>query len=397
MAAAQKEFFPWQNVLPNDPARVISNPNDVALFHKYPIRGLTLKNRTVVSPMCTYSSKDGFASDWHVVHLSQFAFGGASLVFTEATAVAPEGRITPFCTGIWKDEHIPGWKRVTDSLHAYGAAAGIQIAHAGRKASTQPPFYPRELQRTFITLEQGGWEVVGVTDERFNETTAVPHALTISQIKELVRDYAAAAERAVKAGFDVIEIHGAHGYLISTFNSPLVNTRTDEYGGSFEGRTRFVLEIAEAVRKAIPATTPLFVRLSSVDGPDREDGWSINDTVRLAQLLQKVGVDVVDCSSGGVVPNTKFNPLAHYQVPYAEAVRKGGVPSMAVGMITDPKKANEIIATGQADLVAIGRGFLHNPRWTETAAKELGVVVEPVRQYRWTVRDLPPTEFVTSA
>jgi len=393
VATPTKTFgFPWQKVLSSNPGKALSNPDNVPLFTPYPIRGAILKNRTVVSPMCTYSSEDGFATDWHVVHLTQFALGGAALIFCEATAVVPEGRITPYCTGIWKDEHISGWKRVTDNIHAYGGLAGMQLAHAGRKASTYPPFYPTDSQRKIVPKSEGGWDVVGPSPVPFVPDGVPPHELTVQEIKESVNHWVAAAKRSVEAGFDVIEIHSAHGYLLSSFNSPLSNKRTDEYGGSFEGRTKYLLEVVAAVREAFPEI-PLFVRISSIDGP--EDGWVLADTVRLAKLLKEAGVDVVDCSSGGVAFGNKgVSPLGNYQVPYAEAVKKAGVPSMAVGLITEPTAANEILVEGKADLIALGRAFLHNPRWTTDAGAKLGVVVEPAKQYHWTYKGLPPTQFV---
>eukprot|EP00026_Physarum_polycephalum_P009489 Phypoly_transcript_09614.p1 GENE.Phypoly_transcript_09614~~Phypoly_transcript_09614.p1 ORF type:complete len:391 (+),score=47.41 Phypoly_transcript_09614:171-1343(+) len=385
-------FFPWQDQHPSSPGTP-SKPSDVPLFSPLTIRGATFKNRTVVSPMCTYSSQDGFANDWHLTHLTQFALGGASLIIAEATAVKPEGRISPYCTGLWKDEHIAGWRRVVDSIHSHGALAGIQLAHAGRKASTYPPFYPPEKQRTHVKPEEGGWDVVGVTNEKFSTGSATPTPLTTEQIKESVGWWGQAADRALKAGFDVIEIHAAHGYLLSTFLSPIVNNRPDIYGGSFENRIRYLREIVAEVRSVIPAEMPLFVRVSSADGV--ANGWNSSDTVKLAEILSKEGVDVVDCSSGGVVSSREaYSPIGHYQVPYAEAVHKAGVKSMAVGLITDPTKANEIIQNGQADLVALGRGFLHNPRWTYDAAQALGVIVQSTTQYSWTYK-LKTWEFFT--
>jgi len=373
----------WKSFLSSDPGAVHELDGaelPPALFAPLKIKDLTLKNRVVCSPMCTYTATDGYASDWHLAHLTQFAFGGVALIFTEATAVTPEGRISPWDTGIWEDGQIAQWKRVTDSLHSHGAAAAMQIAHAGRKASSVPPFFPDPRRQA--TKEEGGWAPVGASAVPFSEASPVPHELTIPEIKSLVTAFAHAAKRVDQAGFDVLEIHGAHGYLISSFNSPLSNKRTDEYGVDFNGRTRFLREIIEGVRAVWPQGKPLFVRLSCSDWA--EGGWTSKDTVELSKVLKTLGVDVIDCSSGGQIPITGLAAFQSYQVPFADAVKnQGHVSSMAVGRIIDPEVANDIIKNGQADLVALGRELLRNPRWAIDAANALGAKVDVVRQYSW--------------
>eukprot|EP01027_Heterolobosea_sp_BB2_P003629 GEZU01005477.1.p1 GENE.GEZU01005477.1~~GEZU01005477.1.p1 ORF type:complete len:342 (+),score=88.40 GEZU01005477.1:103-1128(+) len=340
-----------------------------------------------MSPMCQYScdNLDGFANNWHMTHIGARAVGGVGLIIMEATAVEPEGRITPHDLGLWRDEHIDFLKSIVDFVHSQHKGQikiGIQLAHAGRKASTT------RLWENSLTIanEDGGWDVVGPSPIPWDNESKTPRELTVSEIKGLVQKWVDAAKRAVKAGFDVIEIHGAHGYLISEFLSPLSNVRTDEYGGSFENRIRFLSEIAQAVRAAIPETMPLFVRISATEYA--EGGWGIEDSVKLAQHLKTLGVDLVDCSSGGNIHTQKINPFNGYQIPFAEAVRRdGGIASAAVGRITDPKEANEIIASGKADLVMIGRELLANPHWPVTAAKALGYKGLPVApQYCFGIR-----------
>jgi 2,4-dienoyl-CoA reductase-like NADH-dependent reductase (Old Yellow Enzyme family) len=341
------------------------------LFSPLTLRGLTLKNRTVVSPMCQYSSVDGFANDWHLVHLGRFALGGFGLVIVEATSVVPEGRISYADMGLWDDGQIPNLGRITDFLHGQGAAAGIQLAHAGRKASVQPPLRPQPPE----TEEER--KAVGYTDWQPFAPSALPHAdgyklpheLAKPEIADLVAAFAKAARRASAAGFDVVEIHGAHGYLIDEFLSPLANTRADEYGGSRENRMRFALEIAEAVRAAWPDEKPLFMRISAQDW--HPDGWQIEDSIALALELKARGVDVIDCSSGGFAEGKPEAGLL-YQVPFAAAVREGAqMACMAVGLIADPKDAEAVISGGQADLVALARPALDNPNWPVHAARLL--------------------------
>ncbi|KAL6059562.1 NADH-dependent flavin oxidoreductase-like protein [Balamuthia mandrillaris] len=356
-----------------------------ALFAPLKIRELTLKNRVVVSPMCQYSAEDGFWQDWHLVHLGSFANGGAGLITFEATAVEPRGRITPWDTGLWKDEHIPALKRIVDFVHSQHTAACLQIAHAGRKASTWPPHLTFKQPRAGIPDEKGGWEVVGPSEEAWGPHYRQPHELTQEEIQEIVKHFGDAAERADKAGFDALEIHGAHGYLISSFNSPIANKRTDEYGGSFQNRTRFCIEVTQEVRKRWPQEKPLLLRLSCSDW--MEGGWDIEQTIKLANIVRDLGVDVLDCSSSGQSPQQKMQTGPGYQVPFAEAVKTQveGLLVCAVGEITSAAQAEEILKEGKADLVAIGRQLLRDPFWTLHAAKELGVDVHHAVQYEWAV------------
>ncbi|KAL9643269.1 hypothetical protein ABK040_014725 [Willaertia magna] len=351
--------------------------NGPALFKPFPIRGLTLKNRIVVSPMCMYSSTDGFANAFHVQHVGSRVVGGCGLFFIEATAVTPEGRISPNDMGLWSDEHIDMLKFITDFAHNQNSHIGIQLSHAGRKGSTYRLW--ESHGRGAVSNEEGGWDVLGPSPVAYDERHKTPKELTIEEIEELIQKWVDAAKRAVKAGFDVIEIHGAHGYLLHSYYSPKSNFRTDEYGGSFENRIRLILEIAKGIRSVIPEEMPLFTRLSAVDYV--EDGWKIEDTVKLSKALKEVGVDLIDCSSGGNV-SVRYSPYAHYQVPYAEQVkREAMVPSGAVGMIVDPIKANEVIEKEQADLVFIGRESLREPYWPYKAAKELNYHLAVPPQY----------------
>lgn len=339
------------------------------LFSPFTLRGLTLRNRTVVSPMCQFSSQMGLLNDWHMAHLGRFAIGGFGLVYVEATAVSPEGRITYADTGIWSDEHIAPMKRVVDFLHAQGAAAALQLAHAGRKATTPHPWQKdlTDAQKARVGFED--WLPVAPSALPHAEGDKVPHELKITEIEALILRFVEAAERALKAGFDIVEIHGAHGYLVDQFLSPLANKRTDKYGGSRENRMRFMLEIAEGIRRVWPDQNPVFARLSVQDWND--EGWQIEDSVALAKELKARGVDLIDCSSGGFAEGrVKAGPL--YQVPFAEAVRSGAdVPTMAVGLIDDPRAAEAIIANGQADLVAFGRPALEDPNWPVHAKRLL--------------------------
>ena len=350
----------------------------MSLFAPLTLRSLTLKNRVVVSPMCQYSSVDGFADDWHLVHLGQFATGGAGLVITEATAVLAEGRISPQDLGIWDDAHVEMLARIARFVDAQGSVLGMQLAHAGRKASTKRPWEGRGM----VAPAAGGWTPVAPTTAPFADDYPVPEALDGRGIARVVRAFRDAAQRALRAGVRVLEVHAAHGYLLHEFLSPLVNTRTDEYGGSWEGRTRLATEVVAAVREVWPEELPLFVRLSATDWADDDGGWTVQDSVRLATELAPLGVDLVDCSSGGIDPVHVPKAFPGYQVPLAEAVRAGsGVPTGAVGIITDPHQAEEIIATGKADVVLLAREMLRDPHWPLRAARELGVDVEWVPQY----------------
>src|SRR5579872_1748211 len=309
---------------------------DSPLFSPLTIRGVEFRNRIAVSPMCQYSSEDGFANDWHLVHLGSRAAGGASLVFTEATAVEARGRISPADLGIWKDEHIEFLGRVARFIKKQGAIPGMQIAHAGRKASTRVPWEGGAP----IPVEEGGWPTVAPSAIPFRDTEPAPRELTIVDIQEIVEAFAAAARRALTAGFEVVEIHGAHGYLIHEFLSPLSNHRTDEYGGSFENRIRVALQVTAAVRAAWPQNLPLFLRISASDWVD--GGWTIEESVELAWRVRDLGVDLIDCSSGGASLQQKIPLTPGYQVPFAERIRReAGIPTGAVGLITTPEQAAE--------------------------------------------------------
>jgi len=350
------------------------------LFSPLTIRGLTLRNRIAVSPMCQYSSEDGFATDWHLVHLGSRAVGGAGLVIAEATAVEDRGRISPGDLGIWKDDHIAPLARIARFLKEQGAAAGIQLAHAGRKASTRIPWEGG----TLITVSEGGWQPIAPTAIPFKNADPAPREMSHADIRGVARAFADATRRALDAGFDTIEIHGAHGYLIHEFLSPLSNQRTDEYGGSFENRVRFALEVAEAVRAPWPEDRPLLMRLSASDWV--EGGWDIEQSVELARRLQSAGVDLIDCSSGGAVPNAAIPAAAGYQVPFADRIRKeAGLMTAAVGMITEPAQADAIIRNGHADVVLLAREMLRSPYWPMEAAQALNqdapVPVQYVRAF----------------
>ena len=329
-----------------------------------------------MSPMCQYSSEDGFASDWHMVHLGSRAIGGTGLIISEATAVSPEGRITPDDLGIWKDEHIPMLRQITDFIHQHGAVAGIQLAHAGRKASHQSPWKGGKA----IPASQGGWETVAPSAVPFIEAEPTPQALDEAGIGKVTSDFVAATKRALDAGFRVIEIHAAHGYLLHEFYSPLSNFRTDAYGGSFENRIRFLIEVVDAVRKVLPEDYPLLVRISATDWT--EDGWSIEDSVKLCAILKDHGVDLIDCSTGGNVPKATISVGPGYQVKFAESIKaEAGIMTGAVGMITTANEAETILTSGQSDLVFIGRELLRDPYFAIHAAQQLQVDVEWPEQY----------------
>jgi len=347
------------------------------LFQPLTLRSVTLRNRIGVSPMCQYSAADGVANDWHYVHLGSRAVGGAGLVIVEATAVAPEGRITPGCLGLWGGQHIEPLAHIASFLKSHGAVAGIQIAHAGRKASADLPWNGG----AHLSEAQGGWETIAPSAIPFGDTlTKVPRAMTEADIQRVQNDFIAAAERALTAGFEFLELHAAHGYLFNEFLSPLANRRTDQYGGSFENRTRLLLDTTRAVRKVWPDNLPLVVRISAIDW--MPGGWQIEDSIALAKLLKAGGVDLMDCSSGGVVPDAKIEVKPGYQVPFAEKVRHGAnIATAAVGFITEPKQADDIIRTGRADLVLLARQMLVDPYWPAHAAKALGHKLTPPNQY----------------
>ncbi|SKA30398.1 2,4-dienoyl-CoA reductase [Chitinophaga eiseniae] len=339
----------------------------VHLFTPLQLRTVTLRNRIAVSPMCEYSSEDGFANDWHLVHLGSRAVGGAGLVLTEAAAVSPEGRISPQDLGIWKDEHIPVLQRITAFISAQGAVPGIQLAHAGRKASTLRPWEGSGK----VAPENGGWEVYGPSAVPFNEVYPVPVALTQEGILEVLNDFRKAAARALLAGFKVVEIHAAHGYLLHSFLSPLSNHRTDEYGGSFENRIRLLLQTVESVRAVWPAELPLLVRISATDWAP--GGWDPEQSAQLAALLKTEDVDLIDCSSGGLVPHQKINIGPLYQTPFAAKIKKeAGIATGAVGLITTAQEAESIIEQGQADIVLLARELLRDPYFPLRAAHQLG-------------------------
>jgi 2,4-dienoyl-CoA reductase-like NADH-dependent reductase (Old Yellow Enzyme family) len=332
--------------------------------------------------MCQYSSQDGFANDWHLVHLGSRAVGGAGLVIVEASAVTPQGRITPADMGIWKEEHIPNLARIVRFVNMQGARAGIQLAHAGRKASMCPPFQGERL----LTAEEGGWTTVAPSAISFSEKYSQPEALDKTGIEAIREAFVAAARRAQAAGFDFLEIHSAHGYLLHEFLSPLSNQRTDEYGGSFDNRVRLLREVTSAVRKAWPEQLPLSVRISATDWV--EGGWTIDDSVRLAKMLRELGVDIIDCSSGGNVPNVKIPVAPGYQVPFAARIKKeAGIATAAVGMITEPGQANRIIAEGEADLVLLAREMLRDPYFAVHAAATMNEPAAWPEQY---LRAAPP-------
>lgn len=346
------------------------------LFSPLRLRGVELKNRIAISPMCQYSSEDGFANDWHLVHLGSRAVGGAGLVLTEATAISPEGRISPGDLGIWKDEHIPFLKRITDFISQNGSVAGIQLAHAGHKASSYKPWDGGR----YATPEEGGWQPVAASEHPLTAEHKHAEALTLDGIQQVINDFKAAARRALEAGFQVIEIHAAHGYLLNGFLSPLVNKRTDEYGGSFENRIRLLLTIVEETRAIVGENFPLFVRISASDWV--EGGWTIDDSVALARILYENGVDLIDCSSGGLAPPSAIKTGPNYQVPFAETIKaKVGIKTGAVGMITSATQADEIIVANKADLVLIARESLRNPTFPLSAAYELGHDVQWPIQY----------------
>lgn len=348
----------------------------VKLFEALQIKSVTLKNRIVISPMCEYSAEDGFANDWHLVHLGSRAIGGAGLIISEAASVSPEGRITNFDLGIWKDEHIAPLKRITDFIHQQGAIAGIQLAHAGRKASYLRPWEGR----TQLSIADGGWDMVAPSPISFEEGNRLPLELSSEGIQKVIDDFKNAAQRALAAGFKVIEIHAAHGYLLHQFVSPLSNTRKDQYGGSFENRIRLLIEVIQAIRTVWPAYLPLFVRISATEWT--EGGWNEADSVQLSKQMKLEDVDLVDCSSGGNINYARIPVKPGYQVPFAENVKQeAGILTGAVGLITSAHQAEEIVKNNQADLVFIARQSLRDAYFPLHAAKELGADVKWPVQY----------------
>jgi 2,4-dienoyl-CoA reductase-like NADH-dependent reductase (Old Yellow Enzyme family) len=352
------------------------------LFEPLTLRGLTLRNRIVVSPMCQYSCHDGFANDWHFVHLASRAVGGAGLVFTEAAAVTADGRISPEDLGIWDDLHAGAFERIARFVKGEGAAFGMQLAHAGRKGSTMRPWEGHGA----VSVDAGGWTPIGPTATPFAEGYPVPRAMTHQDISDVVDAFRRAAYRARRSGFDVVEIHAAHGYLIHEFLSPLSNTRDDEYGGSFDNRIRLCLDVVRAVRSVWPDDLPLFVRVSATDWAP--GGWNIEECVELARRLAVAGVDLIDCSSGGNVPGVTIPVAPGYQVSFAERIRRdAAVATGAVGLITEPAQADTIVREGQADVVLLARELLRDPYWPLRAARELGQQVAWPAQY---LRAAPP-------
>lgn len=346
------------------------------LFQPLTIRSVTSRNRIVVSPMCQYSSTDGFADNWHVVHLGARAVGGAGIVFTEATAVSPEGRISPEDLGIWKDDHVSGMKVLAEAIKSNGAVAGIQLAHAGRKASHTSPWNGNRQ----LTAADGGWQTLAPSAVAYREDKSVPVAMSRAQIRQVITDFSNAARRAFEAGFEVFEIHAAHGYLINEFLSPLSNFRDDEYGGSFENRIRLLLETVQEIRRVIPDDLPLFVRISATEWT--VGGWNEADSIKLAIRLKTLGVDLIDCSAGGNSPKQQITAVPLYQVPFAAAIRKeAGILTGAVGLITQAGEAEQLLRDKQADLVFMGRQLLRDPYFPLQAAKQLGADVAWPVQY----------------
>ncbi|MBD3167774.1 oxidoreductase [bacterium] len=343
------------------------------LFQPLSLRGVTIKNRIGVSPMCMYSAEEGMPNEWHLVHLGGFAKGGAGLVITEATAVEPVGRISPRDTGLWNDRQKEAWKPITAFIASQGAVPAVQLAHAGRKAGTAPPW-----ESGIPTRE---WTPVGPSNTPFSADYPTPHPLKKDELELLKTQWIEAAKRAVEAGFQVIEIHAAHGYLLHSFLSPISNLRKDEYGGSRDNRMRFPLEVIRAVRETIPTEMPLLLRISSLDWVLK--GWMLEDSVELAREVKPLGVDLVDCSSGGIVRDAQPSAVTPgYQVPYARRIRmEADIPTAAVGQITDPLHAEHILSEERADLVLLGREMLRNPHWTLKASWELGETVDWARQY----------------
>ncbi len=346
------------------------------LFSPFEIRSIQLKNRIAISPMCQYSAEDGFSNDWHLVHLGSRAVGGAGLIIAEACAVAPEGRISPYDIGLWKDEHISNLKRITTFIEAQGSVPAIQLAHAGRKASCAQPWKGGEMLRK----DEGGWQTVAPSAIPFNDMYPMPLALSIEGIDQLVNNFKDAAKRALDAGFKIIEIHAAHGYLIHEFFSPLSNQRTDVYGGSFQNRIRFLCEIVTAVQEVWPTNLPIFVRISATDWVD--GGWSIDESIALSRILKEMGIDLIDCSSGGNISNVRIPLAPGYQVPFSKKIKETtGIATAAVGLITDAHQAENILINEEADLILFARESLRNPYFPLNAASALNENIDWPIQY----------------
>ncbi|MDB5987415.1 MAG: NADH:flavin oxidoreductase/NADH oxidase [Nevskia sp.] len=350
------------------------------LFEALQLRALRLRNRVVVSPMCQYSADDGFPTHWHLVHLGSRAIGGAGLVIVEATAVSADGRISPGDAGIYHDAHVEAWAPIARFISAAGAIADMQLAHAGRKASTDLPWKGGQS----LSPQQGGWRpIVAPSAIAFDERSIEPHALSIDGIRAIVADFRNSAQRARDAGFELIELHGAHGYLLHEFLSPLSNYRDDQYGGSFDNRTRFLREVVGAVREVWPERLPLFVRISATDWAEAGGAWDIEQSVELARQLKPLGVDLIDVSSGGSLPRVKIPVGPGFQVPFAARIRReANIATGAVGVITEPAQAAQIVQDGEADLVLLAREFLRDPYWTYHAARKLGIDLPVPQQYQ---------------
>ena len=346
------------------------------LFSPLSIKSIQFKNRIAVSPMCQYSATDGFANDWHLVHLGSRASGGAGLIIQEATSVSPEGRISPQDLGLWKDEQIEKLKQINQFIISQNSIPGIQLAHAGRKASAASPWNGGRK----VVIENGGWNTVAPSALAYHENESAPIALDKTGIQKVIEDFKSATKRAVEAGYQVVEIHGAHGYLLHQFMSPLSNLRTDEYGGSFENRIRLTLEVVAAVQSEWPENLPLFVRISATDWA--EGGWNIEESIQLSKILKEKGVDLIDVSSGGAVSHQQIPLGPNYQVPFAESIKKEtGILTAAVGLITDAKQAEEIISSGKADLVLFARESLRNPNLGLSFAHDLEAEIQWPKQY----------------
>ncbi len=345
------------------------------LFQPLALSGVTFRNRAWVSPMCQYSAQDGLPNDWHFVHLGARSVGGAGLVLAEATSVSPGGRISPGDTGLWNDAQLDAWARITRFVREHGAAVGVQLAHAGRKASTQPPW----KKGTYVPPQEGGWITVAPSPIAFGDLPA-PREMAEADIQKVIDDFVAATKRAIAAGFDVIEIHAAHGYLLHEFLSPLSNQRTDGWGGSFENRTRLVLEVTRSVRQVWPEEKPLFVRISATDWA--EGGWDLESSIELAKALKSLGVDLIDASSGGLVPNATIPVGPGYQVPFARAIRhRAHIATAAVGMLTGPQQVEDLLVAGDADAAFLAREMLRDPYWPLHAAHALGERISWPVQY----------------
>lgn len=346
------------------------------LFSSLTLRGVEFKNRIFVSPMCQYSSRNGLPNDWHMVHLGSRAVGGASLVIVEATGVSPEGRISPADSGIWSDDHVRAFKPVTAFIKSQGVVPGIQLSHAGRKASTDAPWRGGKP----LSRSEGGWETLAPSPIAFGNGYSTPREMTHAEIEDVVSQFAYAARRCIEAGFEVVELHMAHGYLLHEFLSPLSNLRTDAYGGELKARARFPLQVTQAVRDVWPDSLPVFVRISATDWV--EGGWDLTQSIQFSRWLQEIGVDLIDCSSGGIIPGVKIPVGPDYQIPFAAAIRReAGIATGAVGMITEPEQAERIISSGEADAVILARVLLRDPYWPLHAAKALGVDLQWPEQY----------------